>query len=135
MLQIEITHADGTQRLVQTPDDCVIGKGGQNEVRLNSWRISKEHARLFKTPSGVLLEDMGAFGGVNVNGTRIDTQYGPLRQGDVIGIGPFQLRLMQTDAQPEPEPTSQSWAHSSSGSGNLPTAEPLQAATGMDRCQ
>ena len=126
MLQIEITHADGTQRLVQTPDDCVIGKGGQNEVRLNSWRISKEHARLFKTPSGVLLEDMGAFGGVNVNGTRIDTQYGPLREGDVIGIGPFQLRLMQTDAEPEQAP--QSGAHSSAGSGNRPAVEPLQAA-------
>ncbi len=113
MLQIEITHADGTQRQVKTPDDCVIGKGGQNEIRLNSWRISKEHARLFKTPSGVLLEDMGAFGGVNVNGTRIDAQYGPLRDGDIIGIGPFELRLMQADAdtdtglekalQPEPD--------------------------------
>jgi len=103
MLQIEITHADGTQRQVKTPDDCVIGKSGQNEIRLNSWRISKEHARLFKTPSGVLLEDMGAFGGVNVNGTRIDTQYGPLREGDIIGIGPFELRLMQTDDETEPE--------------------------------
>lgn len=98
MLQIEIINADGNQRLVQTPDDCVIGKGAQNEVRLDSWRVSKEHARLFKTPSGVLLEDMGAFGGVSVNGTRIDSQYGPLRDSDVIGIGPFRLRLMQTDA-------------------------------------
>ena len=103
MLQIEITHADGTQRQVKTPDDCVIGKGGQNEIRLNSWRISKEHARLFKTPSGVLLEDMGAFGGVNVNGTRIDAQYGPLRAGDIIGIGPFELRLIQADADTDTE--------------------------------
>ncbi|MHB1232067.1 MAG: ATPase, T2SS/T4P/T4SS family [Burkholderiales bacterium] len=95
MLQIEIIDAGGTQRWVQTPDDCVIGKGAQNEVRLNSWRVSKEHARLFKTPSGVLLEDMGAFGGVNINGTRIDTQYGPLQESDVIGIGPFRLRVME----------------------------------------
>ena len=128
MLQIEITHADGTQRLVQTPDDCVIGKGGQNEVRLNSWRISKEHARLFKTPSGVLLEDMGAFGGVNVNGTRIDTQYGPLREGDVIGIGPFQLRLMQTDAASGAEQALQPEPHSSAGANKQAMVEPLQAA-------
>ena len=100
MLQIEIMDAEGSQRLVQTPDDCVIGKGAQNEIRLDSWRVSKEHARLFKTPSGVLLEDMGAFGGVNVNGTRIDSQYGPLQEKDVIGIGPFQLRLIQTEAEP-----------------------------------
>ncbi len=100
MLQVEITDAEGSQRLVQTPDDCVIGKGAQNEIRLDSWRIAKEHARLFKTPSGVLLEDMGAFGGVNVNGTRIDSQYGPLQEKDAIGIGPFRLRLMQTEAEP-----------------------------------
>ena len=128
MLQIEITHADGTQRLVQTPDDCVIGKGGQNEVRLNSWRISKEHARLFKTPSGVLVEDMGAFGGVNVNGTRIDSQYGPLREGDVIGIGPFQLRLMQTDEASGLEQEVHSGLHSRATSQNRPNADPLHAA-------
>lgn len=97
MLQIEITHADGSQRMVQTPDDCVIGKGAQNEVRLDSWRVSKEHARLVRTPSGVLLEDMGAFGGISVNGARIESQHGPLRADDVIGIGPYRLRLIQTE--------------------------------------
>ena len=95
MLQVEITHADGKQRLVQVPDDCVIGKSGQNELRLDSWRVGKEHARLYKTPSGVLLQDMGAYGGVFVNGERIDTQHGPLSDKDVIGIGPFKLRVME----------------------------------------
>jgi pilus assembly protein CpaF len=98
MLQIEITHADGKQRLVQVPDDCVIGKSGQNEVRLDSWRVGKEHARLFKTPSGVLVEDMGSYGGVSVNGQRIDAQHGPLSDKDVIGIGPFKLRVMEIGA-------------------------------------
>lgn len=93
MFQIEITDSNGIRRLVETPDECVIGKSAQNEVRLDSWRVSKEHARLFKTPSGILLEDMGAFGGVSINGTRIDAQYGPLREHDVIGIGPFKLRV------------------------------------------
>lgn len=93
MLRIEIIDVDQTQRLVQTPDDCIIGKSAQSEIQLDSWRVSKEHARLFKTPSGVLVEDMGTFGGVNVNGQRIDTQYGPLKASDVIGIGPFKLRV------------------------------------------
>jgi len=95
MLQVEITHADGKQRLVQAPDDCVIGKSGQNEIRLDSWRVGKEHARLFKTPSGVLVEDMGSYSGVFVNGQRIETQHGPLKGNDVIGIGPFKLRVME----------------------------------------
>ncbi|RYH41977.1 MAG: FHA domain-containing protein, partial [Alcaligenaceae bacterium] len=93
MLQIEIQDANGDIALVQAPDDCVIGKGAQNEVRLNSWRVGKEHARLFKTPAGVLVEDMGTFGGVTVNGVRVDAQYGPLKTGEVIGIGPFKLRV------------------------------------------
>jgi pilus assembly protein CpaF len=60
---------------------------------LDSWRIGKEHARLYKTPSGVLVEDLGAFGGVTVNGARIDAQYGPLKPDEVIGIGPFKLSV------------------------------------------
>ncbi|MEY3639059.1 MAG: hypothetical protein RIR68_2192 [Pseudomonadota bacterium] len=93
MLQIEILHPDGKIQKLQAPDDCVIGKGGQNEVRLDSWRVSKEHARLISTPSGVLVEDMGAFSGVTVNGNRIDTQYGPIKSSDDIGIGPFKLKV------------------------------------------
>ncbi|MFC5475463.1 ATPase, T2SS/T4P/T4SS family [Paraherbaspirillum soli] len=94
MLQIEIIDSDGNKKLVQAPDECVIGKSAQNEIRLDSWRVSKEHARLFNTPSGVLVEDMGAFSGVSVNGVRIDGQYGPLTENEVIGIGPFKLRVI-----------------------------------------
>ncbi|MGQ0709920.1 MAG: ATPase, T2SS/T4P/T4SS family [Rhodoferax sp.] len=95
MLQVEITESDGRQRLIQAPDECVIGKGAQNEIRLGSWRVSKEHARLFKTPSGVLIDDLGGFGGVSVNGERIEAQYGPIKNTDVIAIGPFQLKVME----------------------------------------
>ena len=98
MLKIEITDADQTRRVVQTPDDCIIGKSAQNEIPLISWRIAKEHARLFRTAAGVLVEEMGAFGGISVNGQRIDSQYGPLQTSDVIGIGPFKLRVMEIAA-------------------------------------
>jgi pilus assembly protein CpaF len=95
MLQVEIIDADGASRLVQAPDDCVIGKSPQNEIRLDSWRVSKEHARLFRSPFGVLIDDIGGFGGVSVNGQRIEIQYGPLKGGDVIGIGPYKLRVTE----------------------------------------
>lgn len=94
MLEIEITHADGQVRTIEAPDTCVIGKGAQNEIRLVSWRVGREHARLFTVPAGVLLEDMGAFSGVHVNGERIESQYGPLKSSDLISIGPFRLRLV-----------------------------------------
>lgn len=95
MLQVEITDADGNQRLVQVPDDCVIGKGGQNEIRLDSWRLGKEHARLFRTPAGICVEDMGSLAGVSVNGVRVEVQQGPLSGNDVIGIGSFRLRVTE----------------------------------------
>ena len=95
MFQVEIEDASGARRCVEAADCCIVGRGAQNEVRLDGWRVSKEHARLFETPSGVLLEDMGAFAGVSVNGLRIDRQYGPLKDADVIGIGAFRLRIKE----------------------------------------
>ncbi len=107
MLQIEIQHADGVIKQIQAPDDCVIGKGAQNEIRLDHWRVSKEHARLFKTPSGILLEDMGTFSGVNINGKRVDHQYGPLKDSDVISIGPFKLRIAEQSSTAHETPATQ----------------------------
>lgn len=93
-MRIEVEDSDGGKQLVDAPDDAIVGKGAQSEIRLSSWRVSKEHARLFKTPSGILVEDMGAFGGVTVNGQRIDIQHGPLKSSDVIGVGPYKLRVL-----------------------------------------
>jgi pilus assembly protein CpaF len=98
MLQVEIQNSDGAISLVQAPDESIIGKAAQSEIRLEGWRVSKEHARLFKTPSGVLLEEMGAFGGVTVNGVRIEVQYGPIKSTDVIGIGPYKLKISEIGA-------------------------------------
>lgn len=95
MLQVEIRAPNGETSLLQAPEESIIGKAAQAEIRLQGWRIGKEHARLFTTPSGVLLEDMGAFGGVFVNGARIDLQYGPLKQTDVIGIGSYELSVSE----------------------------------------
>jgi len=105
MLTIEIFDPQGQRKAMEVPDDCVIGRGGQNEVRLESWRVGKEHARLFRTPGGVLLDDMGAFGGVTVNGHRVEVQHGPLKPTDTIGIGPFRLRVLDGLAVHEPQST------------------------------
>ena len=94
-MQVEIIDASGASREIFAQEDCIIGKGADCEIRLSGWRVSKEHARLFKTPSGVLLEDLGAFGGITVNGKRVDIQHGPLRPNDVICIGPYRLSVRE----------------------------------------
>ncbi|MES2832734.1 MAG: ATPase, T2SS/T4P/T4SS family [Pseudomonadota bacterium] len=98
MLTVEIQDPQGSASQMEVPDEVVIGKGARNEIRLDSWRVSKEHARLFRTPAGVLLEDMGAFSGVSVNGRKIDMQFGPLKATDIIEIGPYKLRLLEHPA-------------------------------------
>jgi pilus assembly protein CpaF len=101
MIDLEIIHPDGRRQPLSVPDMCSIGKGSQCEVRLDNWRLAKEHARLFTSPSGVLIDDAGSFGGVLVNGQRITAQYGPLQNGDLIGIGPFQLRILNSGEEPQ----------------------------------
>ena len=143
MLRVEITMPNGATKMVDVPDDAVIGKGAQNEIRLDSWRIGKEHAHLFKTPSGVLIEDIGGFGGVIINGQRINGQSSALRPDDVIGIGPFELRVMDLgmaadesgeadtrsapDAAASDETVSTQPARAGSNAGSTAPAGPEQA--------
>jgi pilus assembly protein CpaF len=102
MLHIEIQHPDGTVSHMEAPDESVVGKGAQSEVRLDSWRVGREHARVFKTASGILLEDLGAFGGVQVNGRRVEAHFGPLVASDVIAIGPYKLRVADQSVSTSP---------------------------------
>jgi pilus assembly protein CpaF len=119
MIDLEIIHPDGRRQQLSAPDMCSIGKGAQCEVRLDNWRIAKEHARLFTSPAGVLIDDTGSFGGVQVNGQRIQAQYGPLQNGDIIGIGPFQLRILAYGDRPQAPPHA--------ASSNVPAATPAAA--------
>ncbi|GIZ52345.1 ATPase, T2SS/T4P/T4SS family [Noviherbaspirillum aridicola] len=129
MLQVEITGPDGRQRMVEAPEECTIGKSVQNEIRLDSWRVAKEHARLFSTPSGVLLDDLGGFGGVSVNGKRVEVQYGPLKETDLISIGPFTLRILKSAQSAPPVQAASPQSRSDTAPRrNQAAAEEIQAS-------
>ncbi|GAB3427952.1 ATPase, T2SS/T4P/T4SS family [Massilia solisilvae] len=98
MFKIEIIHSDGSVKPLEVPDECVAGSSPRNDVHLDSWRVSKQHARFMKTPSGVLIEDMGSYLGLTVNGMRVTGQHGPLTPSDVISIGPYKLRVAEMPA-------------------------------------
>lgn len=99
MLQIEIRQGNGQAQRLQVPNEAVIGKSSQCEIRLESWRVGKEHARLHTTPSGVLIEDLGQFSGTSVDGQRIEGHHGPLTAQNTIEIGPFKLRVSAIDGK------------------------------------
>jgi len=95
MFKIEIIHTDGSVKLFDVPDDCVAGSSPRNDIELDSWRVGKQHARFMKTTSGVLIEDLGCYLGLTVNGMRVTGQHGPLTPADLISIGPFKLRVVE----------------------------------------
>jgi pilus assembly protein CpaF len=99
MFKIEIIHADGSVKPLDVPDECVAGSSPRNDIRLDSWRVGKQHARFMRTPSGVLVEDMGSYLGLAVNGMRVIGQHGPLTPSDLISIGAYKLRVAEMPAQ------------------------------------
>ncbi len=105
MLHIKIIDPDGSISTLEAPADCGIGKSRQNEIRLTNWRVAQDHARLMSTPSGIMIQCLGAYGGVSVNGERIDVHAGPLQRHDLIGIGPYRLQVVPlVPLVPEREP-------------------------------
>lgn len=92
-LRIEVQTPSGQLHTLWAPDGAVVGKSAQAEVRLDGWRVGNHHARLFRTPAGLQVEDLGAFGGVWVNGQRAPVLYGPVQPDDLIGIGSYKLRV------------------------------------------
>ncbi len=98
MFQVTITASDKTRRVevIYSPA-ALVGKGRTCAIRLTGWRMGQEHARLFRTPHGVFIQDLGQYAGVMVNGARVE-QHGPLAHTDEIVIGSYTLTVQETVA-------------------------------------
>jgi pilus assembly protein CpaF len=93
MFQIHITDPDKKQRAELIEDTAaMIGKSRECHIRLSGWRIGREHARIYRTKSGLFIQDLGQFSGTWVNGVRVE-QHGPIAQSDEIVMGPYMLKV------------------------------------------
>jgi pilus assembly protein CpaF len=93
MFQVSITDSENKQRLELVRNTAVmIGKGRECPVRLAGWRIGREHARIFRTKSGLFIQDLGQFSGTWVNGARV-AQHGPIVLSDEVVIGSYTLKV------------------------------------------
>lgn len=70
-----------------------FGRGAANDIVLNDARVSRSHARLDCSPSGVVLTDLGSSNGCWVNGQRVERAV--LKPGDLITLGGAQLHFDQ----------------------------------------
>ena len=91
MFQVTIRHPESAPRVESITDTtAIIGKGRDCRLRLPGWKIGREHARIYRSKTGLHIEDLGQLFGVTVNGARIQ-QHGPIAPTDQIGVGPFTL--------------------------------------------
>jgi len=92
MLDIEMTFEDSGVRRQTAAVPVLIGRGAQCDLRIVNWRVGRQHARLSRENSDIVLEDLGTLAGTLVNGVRV-ARHAPVLPDDDILIGPCRLRV------------------------------------------
>ena len=125
MFRLAVTSPKGQKNELECAiDACTIGKGDDNLVVIRGWSVGKKHATIKQRPDGFFVEDHGAMGGTEVNGKMINGVYGPLKGGDAILIGGYDIRVLADGpAAPAPQP-----APAAASAAAAPKAAPAQAA-------
>ena len=67
-------------------DVLLIGRDVTNDIVIGDAEISRQHARLTRTPGGHVLEDLGSTNGTFVNSERLMAPR-VLNPGDLVGMG------------------------------------------------
>ncbi len=97
--QIELLGADGAvSRHPLSPRPLNFGRGAANEVILVDDAASARHLRVWSTPEGVRVEDLGSRNGTWVNGERLAGECA-LVAGDELRVGAaVRLRVVRVPA-------------------------------------
>ena len=101
----------------------LLGRDVTNDISLGDPEVSRQHARLTRTPGGYVLEDLGSTNGSFVNGERLVAPR-VLASGDLLGLGE-NVTLSFEGAGPESAETVMGEA---AQHGAAPTPEAMQEA-------
>ncbi len=77
-------------------DEITIGRMEGNTIRLTERNVSRRHAKLLRQNGHVLIEDLGSYNGIRINGDRIAGQV-QVTDGDLIQIGDYDLAIQAED--------------------------------------
>jgi pSer/pThr/pTyr-binding forkhead associated (FHA) protein len=77
----------------------LVGRAPECNLRMDETGLSRQHARLVPTNTGVQVEDLGSTNGSFINGKRV--QHGFAASGDEIGFDTLRFRLATPGQQPE----------------------------------
>ena len=93
MLKLIIVDDEGRRTVVPfIRQEITIGRLEGNTIRLTERNVSRHHARLLRRNGSIVVEDLGSYNGVRVNGERIEGS-AELRGGDRIQIGDYELAI------------------------------------------
>ena len=112
MYKLVISDGEGHATVVPLlRDEITIGREEGNAIRLTERNVSRSHARLLKRNGSYIVEDLGSYNGVTLNGERIDAK-AELAAGDQVGIGDYGLAFQSdvvatANTLPSPKPKSQ----------------------------
>lgn len=85
-------------------DEITIGRQDGNTIKLTERNVSRRHARLWKDSGSLVIEDLGSYNGVRVNGDKIAGPT-PVKEGDLIEIGDYDLGIQgKFEASPSAPP-------------------------------
>lgn len=66
-----------------------VGRVPDNDIQLDDFTVSRQHAVFVRQGTAWLLRDLGSLNGTYVNNQRVDES--PVRHGDDVQIGRFRL--------------------------------------------
>src|SRR2546430_4865140 len=93
MMKLIIEDDEGRKTVVPlVRDEITIGRQDGNTIRLTERNVSRRHARLLKEDGRVLIEDLGSYNGVRVNGEKISRPT-RIKEGDLVEIGDYDLGI------------------------------------------
>lgn len=84
-------------------EEITIGRQEGNTIRLTERNVSRRHARLIRHNGHVLVEDLGSYNGIRINGEKIQGQV-PIKDGDLVQIGDYDLAIQTEVVAPPPPP-------------------------------
>jgi len=97
VLKLIIEDDEGRKTVVPfVRDEITIGRQEGNTIRLTERNVSRRHARLLRQSLNVLIEDLGSYNGIKVNGDRITGQV-QVQDGDLIQIGDYDLAIQREE--------------------------------------
>ena len=73
-----------------------IGRGGENDIALADWEVSRSHARMSLQNSTWVIEDLGSANGIIFSGKRVIQKV--LKSGDSFQVGGITLHFMEEHA-------------------------------------